>query len=75
MTKPPYLTQWVRVQDALPRESQRVVAIYAGVYGPRVVTFWRDTGGAAHFGLPNEPDGKGSQPTSHWLPLPKLPKN
>ena len=64
---------WFRVGDRLPLDSERVIAIYRGVYHHRIVTFWRDEGGNPHFGFPNESDGKGSQPASHWMPLPKLP--
>jgi hypothetical protein len=64
---------WVRVQDGLPMESQRVIAIYRGVYHHRIVTFWRDGGGTPHFGHPSENDRKGSQPATHWHPLPEMP--
>ena len=64
---------WVRVQDGLPMESERVIAIYRGVYHHRIVTFWRDQGGNPHFGHPSESDGKGSQPATHWHPLPEMP--
>lgn len=65
--------QWQPIETA-PKDGQRVLCRYAGVYEVRVVTFWRDGGGSAHFGLPNEPDGKGSQPATHWQPLPEPPK-
>jgi len=61
------------VESELPRNGHRVIAIYRGVYAHRIVTFWRDGGGTPHFGMPNEPDGKGSQPATHWMPLPKMP--
>jgi hypothetical protein len=66
---------WVRVKDKLPMESERVIAIYRGVYHHRIVTFWRDAGGTPHFGHPSEPDGKGSQPATHWHPLPEMPNS
>jgi len=67
-------TAWVRVTDSLPTESSRVIAIYRGVYDHRIVTFWRDSGGTPHFGHPGDSDGKGSQPATHWHPLPDLPR-
>ena len=65
--------EWVRVADRHPLESQKVIAIYEDVYHHRIVTFWRDGGGTPHYGHPNERDGKGSQPATHWHPLPELP--
>lgn len=56
---------WVSVKTKLPRNRQRVLAKYVGVYGPRVVTFWRD-GVNTHFGEPPE-----SQPATHWAPIPR----
>ena len=64
---------WVCVKDKLPMESERVIAIYPGVYHHRIVTFWRDAGGTPHFGHPSENDGIGSQPATHWHPLPEMP--
>lgn len=52
----------------LPQPGQVVEARYEGVYDRRIVTYWFD-GRNRHFGLPNEPDGKGSQPATHWRPL------
>ena len=49
-----------------PRVGQVVLASYPGVYTHRRVTYWVDGGGNGHFGLPNEPDGKGSQPAKFW---------
>lgn len=74
-TKKPKLiaSAWKSVKDSSPAESQRVIAIYRGVYHHRIVTFWRDGGGNHHYGHPSEPDGKGSQPATHWHPLPELP--
>ena len=59
-----------RVSDKLPKDGQRVIAKYAGVYNARIVTFWKDGGGNNHFGLLNEIDGKGSQPATHWMNIP-----
>jgi hypothetical protein len=61
---------WRDVNASLPTEGARVIAKYAGVYDARIVTFWWDEGGNPHFGLPNEDDGKGSQPATHWMPQP-----
>lgn len=66
--------RWISVKQSLPLDTQRVIACYVGVYHHRIVTFWKDAGGNPHFGFPNEPDGKGSQPATHWHPLPELPK-
>lgn len=64
---------WVSVKDKLPMESEQVIAHYRGVYHRRLVIFWTDAGGNPHFGFQNEPDGKGSQPATHWHSLPELP--
>jgi hypothetical protein len=69
----PQGSAWMRVEDALPMDSQRVIAIYRGVYHHRIVSFWRDRDGNPRFGHPSEPDRKGSQPATHWHPLPELP--
>jgi hypothetical protein len=61
---------WKSVSKSHPADGQRVICKYAGVYDARIVTFWRDAGGNPHFGIPSEPDGKGSQPATHWTPLP-----
>jgi len=58
--------KWRDASKILPKNSQEVVAIYKGVYGPRVVTFWRD-GVNNHFGYP------ASQPATHWIPIPNSP--
>jgi hypothetical protein len=58
--------EWIKVIDNLPSSGQPVEARYVGVYDYREVAFWFDGGGNPHFGLPNEPDGKGSQPATHW---------
>lgn len=65
---------WVAVNNKLPMEGERVIAHYKGVYHYRLVTFWTDGSGAPHFGFCNEPDGKGSQPATHWHSLPELPE-
>lgn len=64
---------WISVKEKLPRNGQRVIAIYSGVYIHRLVNFWKDCGDNPHFGYPDESDGKGSQPATHWMPLEKLP--
>ena len=61
---------WIPTTKQLPRSGQRVLCKYDSVYDCRVVTFWRDVDGFTHFGLSNEPDGKGSQPATHWAWLP-----
>lgn len=66
-------TRWVSVKDMLPENGQRVVAHYAGVYNHRVVEFWYNDPEHYHFGSPHEPDGRGSQPATHWHPLPAIP--
>lgn len=63
---------WISVKDALPEHGQRVIARYTGVYNDRVVTFWIDGGNNPHFGSINEPDSKGSQPATHWMPIPEV---
>ena len=57
-------------KDQFPTPGQRVLATYSGVYADREVTFWFDAGGNPHFGLPDEADGKGSQPATTWRALP-----
>lgn len=59
-------TDWIDVTVRTPEHREVVLAKYEGVYSGRIVTFWRDGGGNGHFGLPTEPDGKGSQPATHW---------
>lgn len=59
-------TAWISVKRRLPRDGQRVLAKYVDVYGPIVVTFWRDEGGGTHFGMP-----PASQPATHWCPIPR----
>jgi hypothetical protein len=58
--------------DRLPDHHQRVIARYDGVYTDRLVTFWNGERGSYHFGRIDEPDGKGSQPATHWMPFPEL---
>lgn len=70
------MSEWIDIRitaPELPKIGERVLAIYKGVYGPRLVTFWRDGGNQPHFGHPDEPDGKGSQPATHWLRIPWWP--
>lgn len=64
----PEKSEWVSVDDAIPKEGLMVICKYSGVYTDRRVTFWKDAGGNPHFGLPSEIDGKGSQPATHWKP-------
>lgn len=63
---------WISVKDRLPENGQRVLARYEGVYDHRVVEFWYNDPEHYHFGSPHEPDGRGSQPATHWYPLPPL---
>lgn len=65
---------WIRVEDRLPRQYQEVLASYKGVYDYRIVIFWKEKDGTPHFGAPHSLDGRGSQPATHWCPLPPLPK-
>lgn len=60
---------WRDAADQFPQDGERVVTCYLGVYENRECTFWRDAGGNPHFGLPNEADGKGSQPARLWKPI------
>lgn len=57
--------KWIRVEEKMPRQNQRVIAKYVGVYGPTVVTYWFD-GTNHHFGNPPV-----SQPATHWMPVKK----
>lgn len=66
-------TGWISVKDRLPENGQRVLARYDGVYDYRIVEFWYNRPEDHHFGSPNEPDRKGSQPATHWHPLPPIP--
>ena len=63
------------VAEQLPEDGSRVLACWPGVYKWRVCTFWIDGGGSNHFGLPDEPDGKGSQPAMFWHELPEMPEH
>ena len=65
---------WISVKERLPKDGQRVISSYAGVYDYRIVTFWKDGGDNAHFGTHNDLDGKGSQPATHWMALLEPPK-
>ena len=67
-------SNWISVRERLPKDGQRVISSYAGVYDYRIVTFWKDGGDNAHFGTSGDLDGKGSQPATHWMPLPESPK-
>lgn len=68
------MIQWISVKDKLPKDGDIVLCCYQGVYAYRVVSFWEDIQGLPHFGIPSETDGKGSQPATHWMPLPEPPK-
>jgi len=61
---------WINVEDRLPKNGDKVMAKYDGVYTNRSVVFWFDFNLKTHFGRINEPDGKGSQPATHWAPIP-----
>lgn len=65
---------WISIDDDHPEHGEKVIASYPGVYDYRLVTYWYD--GNHHFGTPNEPDGKGSQPALYWrrIPEPKYEK-
>lgn len=60
------MSDWISIDDAMPRTGQKVLAKYEGVYDCRLVTFWTDYALTPHFGCIDEPDGKGSQPATHW---------
>jgi hypothetical protein len=55
----------------LPMSGDTVIARYEGVYDSRIVVFWMDRDEFPHFGLPDEADGRGSQPATHWRLLHK----
>jgi hypothetical protein len=59
---------WIPIDERLPKPGEKVVCRYEGVYENRHCTFWIDPGEGPHFGLPEEEDGKGSQPATHWIP-------
>lgn len=63
------MKSYISVNDELPRQGQKILAKYEGVYTDRVVYFWRDWELTNHFGRIDEQDGKGSQPATHWKPL------
>lgn len=68
MTKPFYKAKkakWFKVSERLPRQRQRVIARYDGVYGPRIVSFWSD-GVNTHFGDLKTLE---SHPATHWKPI------
>ncbi len=56
------LPRWVSVKTKMPRNNQRVLAKYRGVYGPTVATYWFD-GVNHHFG---SPETLASEPATHW---------
>lgn len=55
---------WVDCNEKMPRNKQRVLAKYKGVYEPRVVIYWYD-GVNHHFGEPPQ-----SEPATHWCEIP-----
>ena len=66
--------RWIPVSEMLPQDGQKVICRYDGVYEARLCGFWTDGKNYPHFGYPGETDGKGSQPATHWMPLPEPPK-
>jgi len=66
--------RWIPVSERLPKNGGAVLCRYDNVYENRVATFWMDGGGSIHFGSQFDADGKGSQPATHWMPLPPLPQ-
>lgn len=56
---------WISVAHNLPRNGQTVIAKYTGVWGPKIVTFWRDAVNT-HFG---DRTTLASQPATHWRKL------
>jgi len=67
--------RWIPVRERLPRDGQKVLCRYDGVYECRLCWFWIDSGGTHHFGYVSEDDGRGSQPATHWMPLPTPPED
>ena len=67
-------TTWKELpDDGYPDKDEWVLTAYAGVYPPRYVKHWI-AGTTHHFGGPQaDLDGKGSQPITHWMPVPNLP--
>lgn len=65
---------WIKVSERLPESQTIVIALYVGVYSPRICLFWLDGGKHPHFGAINEPDGRGSQPATHWMSIPMYPQ-
>lgn len=55
--------QWFDCREKMPKNGQRVLCKYEGVYGPIVASYWFD-GVNHHFGI-----GANSQPATHWKPL------
>ena len=60
---------WIPVSERLPEIGENVLCCYVGVYHNRTVIF-----DGEDFGLVSEPNGHGSQPATHWMPLPEPPK-
>jgi hypothetical protein len=57
------LRGWTECKKKMPKNGQRVLAMYKGVYGPAIVTYWHD-GVNHHFGNPPV-----SHPATHWKPF------
>jgi len=55
--------------EGILQDGDLVLTRYEGVYGWRLVTYWIDAGGISHFGMPDEIDGKGSQPATHYISM------
>lgn len=68
-TPPSVPDGWQLATEETPAEGEQVICCYVGVYGPRIVTYSQ-----GHYGRLGEPDGRGSQPATHWMPLPAAPK-
>lgn len=62
--------RWIPCSERLPEKEVAVLCLYQGVYGPIVAQFFRDGGGTAHFY-----GQSGSQPITHWMPLPAPPES
>jgi len=65
--------KWISVKKRLPKRNQKVLHVYSGVGGYGISTFWIDIDDNPRFGMVNV-DGHGSIPTTHWMPLPKMPR-